>query len=246
MRISLFALIGVVAFIANQHSPAAVWPAIITAADETKFCGSWFVESVAICRFAENEKSLLNMYRLQQERIMRHTTWTKCGMARIFWLDSKYKINSFSRFKYFSIGDQPKIVSWSQPRVTDYYCDFYLCSRWVARFQIYNGFSKNIGPQLPSSGVSANNYLAQSETSQQKSGPYKPPRERGKVSSVFGYQAIIFVLLVVGFVFQIVGFLILEDGDIFSGAFLAGGGFLLSLYSGLAAVCDWGTEHLLW
>jgi hypothetical protein len=114
----------------------------------------------------------------------------------------------------------------------------------IVRYAV-NDFSarnENIGAQLSSGRVAADHYLPKSKQGEQQGGDHKQSREGREASGIFGYQTFIFVIFGFGFIFQIIGLRILEEGRVIAGAILAGGGFLLSLYSGLAALIP--VEHL--
>jgi hypothetical protein len=102
---------------------------------------------------------------------------------------------------------------------------------------------KNIGTQLPSSGIAADHDLPETKQGKQKGNLHKPSREGGEASSIFRYQTFIFALLCFGFFFMIGGLSIMEDGRVIFGIILAGFGFFLGVYSGLVAISGPVAKH---
>jgi hypothetical protein len=133
-----------------------------------------------------------------------------------------------------------EFVSWSLPAVLDRQGGLKSVVHSPSNPSIQH---KNVSPQLSLRGLSADHNLPKSEESKKASYSYEPPSKTRKVAGVSGNEALIYGLLIVGVIFEIAGLGILESGGALLGGLLAGFGFLLFVYSGLAAIGGNVAEH---
>jgi hypothetical protein len=249
LRQAGFALICVVAFLAEGQRP--VWGGSAASTIHHAITGVPFsFEDVFVFDLTKHVDSCLSSYDQISFNLSERAPYVDRMAGRIPAPQNRFgsldvwrrirKLNIEREVSTYNSGPRQEIKCGRLAGIFD--DNFY--ARRALNSEIMNLRRANqyVSPQLSSSSVAADHDLPKSKQGERQSSDYKPSREGREASSIFGYQTFIFVILGFGFIFQIAGLRILEEGRIIPGAILAGGGFVLSLYSGLAALVP--IEHL--